>query len=358
MEKFPHLNFIQKLFGKPRYFGNGGESPITKLNKLDRDWHGETLQKSTLKIRSDWKYSYEQRLSQRLAKIDETITPVFLQINPDIINAAFDLNSFGIEIISEEENGFIIGASFDNLRSLEEKIKGFITSDHGTGKIAELWKIMDGNREVWKPEHILSEYLYSKWNEISDDEQYRIEVSIAFAKPMVKEPDPIMQGGIKRSEKYRKKLLERDDLLMERQNHFEEFISHYGNLESSYVELEDSFCCEVIISGKGLKDLVVNYQYVFEVSEIDHVTCAIGTDGGYSESTFNILPPNTNSTEVGVIDSGIMEKNKYIAPAVKTNNSKSYIEGEDSTADHVKGGGHGTKVAGAILYPKGISGSV
>lgn len=59
--------------------------------------------------------------------------------------------------------------------------------------------------------------------------------------------------------------------------------------------------------------------------------------------------------EIGVIDSGIMEGNKYIAPAIISENSKSYIEGDDSTADHVKGGGHGTKVASAILYPIGLS---
>ena len=40
------------------------------------------------------------------------LAPVFLQINPDIINAQFDLETFGIEIISEEADGFIIGASF------------------------------------------------------------------------------------------------------------------------------------------------------------------------------------------------------------------------------------------------------
>ncbi len=63
------------------------------------------------------------------------------------------------------------------------------------------------------------------------------------------------------------------------------------------------------------------------------------------------MPPDDNSIEVGVIDSGIMEDHKFIAPAIKKENSKSYIN-DSSTADYVQGGGHGTKVAGAILYPK------
>lgn len=50
-----------------------------------------------------------------------------------------------------------------------------------------------------------------------------------------------------------------------------------------------------------------------------------------------------------------MENHKYLAPAINNGNSKSYIAGNPSTADNVRGGGHGTKVAGAILYPNGIS---
>jgi hypothetical protein len=49
-----------------------------------------------------------------------------------------------------------------------------------------------------------------------------------------------------------------------------------------------------------------------------------------------------------------MENHKFITPAI-SEESKSYVEGDSSTADYVKGGGHGTKVAGAILYPKGIT---
>jgi hypothetical protein len=50
-----------------------------------------------------------------------------------------------------------------------------------------------------------------------------------------------------------------------------------------------------------------------------------------------------------------MEGHKYIYPAIIVGNSKSYINGDSSTADYVKNEGHGTRVAGAILYPYGIS---
>ncbi len=354
MEQFPHLKFVQKISGKPRYHGGGAENPITKDNKDNRQRHSNFLRQKTGKLKSDWLNSFKTRQSEGLAAIDENTTPIFLQINPDLINAEFDLESFGIEIISEEDDGFIIGASFDNLKSLEEKINGFISQEHGTGGIADFWEIIDGDREIWKPEHILSEYLFSNWSKIQDKDNYLVEVSVAFAKPIGQEPDTTKQGGEARLKKYREDLIKRDVILTERQTHFEEFIKHYGEIKSSLVELEDSFSCQVLITGKGLKDLVLNYQYVFEVSEIDEVKGIEGLTSEVPEAEIELLAPDIDSTIVGVIDSGIMENHKYIAPALKEE-SKSYVEGDTSTADYVKGGGHGTKVAGAILYPKGIT---
>jgi hypothetical protein len=356
MEQFPHLQFQQKITGSPRFSGGGEENQRTQNNKLHRQGHSDFLQKSTSNIKSDWEESINEREEHGLAILDETTAPVFLQINPDIISAEFDLESFGIEIISEELDGFIIGASYDNLHTLEEKIKGFINSEHGTARIADFWQIIDGNREDWKPKHILSENLYSRWNEIIDDELYRVEVSVAFAKPMGKEPDPEKTHGYqKRLQKYRDKQIARDNILSERQSHFEAFITHYGKILSSFVELEDSFACEVEICGKGLKDLVVNYQFVFEISEIDEISAIEGSESNLEDFELELLPPDDDSVEIGVIDSGIMENHKFIAPAIKSENSRSYTD-VFSTADHVRGGGHGTKVAGAILYPKGVTG--
>ncbi|MDP1694690.1 MAG: S8 family peptidase [Candidatus Woesearchaeota archaeon] len=354
MEKFPHLQFQQKITGSPRFHGGGGENPRTLQNKQDRQGHSVSLGNSTTKIKSDWEGSVKLRGEQGLAEIDGSTAPVFFQINPDIINTQFDLEAFGIEIISEEEDGYILGASFDNLKTLEEKISGFITSKHGTSKIADFWQIIDGDREEWKPRHILSENLYSRWAEIVDDEIYRVEVSVAFAKPIGEVPDPEKKGGEARLRRYREQQEIRDNLLLERQDHFEEFISYYGSILSSIVELEDSFSCEVEICGLGLKDLVVNYQFVFEVSEIDEISGINGAENYMGDIELEIIPPDANSIEVGVIDSGIMENHKYIEAAIKRGNSKSYMD-DSSTADHVAGGGHGTKVAGAILYPNGIS---
>src|SRR5690606_37569347 len=184
MERFPHLKFSEKLVGRARFNRPTG-AERSKHNKENRQGHSQDLLAKTSVLSSEWiDYIYERELSD-FAPLDENIQPVFLQINEALLNdVKFDLQNFGIEIISEEENGFIIGASLDNLRSLEDKIRGFIDAERGSGKIADLWEIIDGNREEWKPQRILSPELFSKWSSIDENEVYGVEVSIAFDKPI------------------------------------------------------------------------------------------------------------------------------------------------------------------------------
>lgn len=356
MTQFPHIEFIQKIQGKPRYRPFPTTESITEENKLHRQSHSEKLKRWTDDNKSEWINCFKERESLGLAEINEEIIPIFLKINPHKISSDFELEKkLGIELISEKNDGYIIGASLDNFVTLEEKIQGFTVEERKTGIVAELWEIINGNREEWKPIHILSEKLFSNWQDIDDNENYKLEVSVAFNKPIGKEPNPEKRGGVKRLEKYRTKLLERDILLDERQEHFEEFIQHYGEITSSIVDLNDSFGCEVEISGKGFKDLVLNYQFVFEVNEIEDISVVSGQNIDAADNTIEIIPPDDDAIEVGVIDSGIMEGNRYISDAIKNENSCSYVNGETSTADYVENGGHGTKVAGAILYPNGIS---
>ena len=81
---------------------------VKQYDGNNRQEHSDNLQKSTANTKSDWEGSVKQRAELGLANIEESTAPIFLQINPDIINAQFDIESFGIEIISEEADGFII----------------------------------------------------------------------------------------------------------------------------------------------------------------------------------------------------------------------------------------------------------
>lgn len=352
MEQFPHLNFFHVIEGKARGFGGGNGNERSDRNRANRRYHADFLSQSVSVNREKWLEDFSQR--EGLAHLNPEIQPVLLEINPDKLkDAGFDLLDFNVEIVSEGDDGFIVTASLDNLYALEEKIHGFVENQHGAGKIAEFWNIVEGDRSNWKPQHILSLHLLEAWPNIQDDQQYRLEVGVAFDRPKPKEPDVTKKGGPKRHQRYERSLEERDQLLLERQDHFEEFINHYGRITSSFIELEDSFSCEVEISGLGLKDLVINYPFVFEVNEKDEIEIYTGDLGSTSEIEFEVRPPERDSPIVGVIDSGIQENHRLLENAVY--GSASHIPTDPSTADYVRPNGHGTRVAGAILYPDGIS---
>lgn len=215
MEAFPHLKFLQKLEGKPRYRGGLNKNLISDNNRSDRQGHAGRLSKSATNARDRWVEDFTDREERGFAPLDPTVQPVLIQINPDLLNdPALDLLSFNIEIISEEFDGFIVAASLDNLRELEAKINGFINSDHGTGKIADFWQIVDQDRAAWKPQHILSDSLYSIWPNIQDDDVLKIEVGIAFDRPLRAAPDQTKKGGETRFKKYIQELEERDNLML------------------------------------------------------------------------------------------------------------------------------------------------
>lgn len=57
-----------------------------------------------------------------------------------MISYDFDLKQFGIEIISEEDDGYIIGASLDGFAFPDEKINKFFNGEHGGGKLQNFGK--------------------------------------------------------------------------------------------------------------------------------------------------------------------------------------------------------------------------
>jgi hypothetical protein len=256
MPQFPHLQFIQQVTGEPRINGRGSLSPQSIENQADRPAHVQRLTAHVNQVKTAWVATLREREDEGLPELEQNVIPVFLRVDPKTVRNDFNLHHFEIEVISEEEDGYILGAAYDDLQSLEEKIAGFAGIEHGTGKVAALWSITQGDRTQWKPQRVLSEELLARWPAVEDDTYYSLEVSIAFDYPIKAAPDPSKRGGEKRLAKYHALLEERDDLRMNREHHFEQFIGNYGTLESGLVDNNDSFSCEVNITGKGLKDLL------------------------------------------------------------------------------------------------------
>lgn len=395
MSEFPHLTLKQKLQGSYQFKGVPIDKVVqdqTLANLKDRNAHGNQLSVSSSSVKEEHERYLEERGEAGLPDIySKEIFPVLLQIDP----ADFDVESlkgFGIEIISEEDDGFIIGSNSDNFRALNEKIAVFIAQETiSKNQAAKLWQIVGG--EKWRVEHILSDSLGAKYTAgISDQETLTLDISVAcyvrfderpfqvaeeedehyenYVKEWkLKNPEPTDKKMRKQTreepdEKYAKRIVAweektrlnyelRDELMMQRQDQLYDFIesAYGGEILSSFVELADSFGFRASMSGQAFKDFLRAYPYVFEISESEVVEMEKGHDEEDIQfDQIEISAPSPDSPVVCIIDSGIQEKHILLEPAILDDLSINYVEGEETTSDMVAKGGHGTKVAGAVLY--------
>jgi len=364
MPEFPHLPLRGALQGDFKFKPTPPRetNPKTLENQRNRRQHGNNLSVKADSLTNFYQDIMAWREENGLPELPtKGIIPVYLQIDPDKYDIEF-LKGFGIEIIAEEEGGYIIGASEDGFKSLRDKIKKFVENDKAKNT-AELWDIIDGNG--WRAEQIFSEDLYKKWqeNNIADNELFTVDVSVAcYLKksnwPAKREGetdehyDARIQRWHERSAQYD---IERDELEWTRQNEIQQFIELYGGaILDGFVSYVDSFGFRAEMKGQALKDLVLNYPYVFEVTEYVDVENIKGEEGE-NELELNLVEPEPDSPAVCVIDSGIQENHKLLSKAILNLVSTSYVPGEELVmSDHVPNGGHGTKVAGAVLFGNSI----
>ena len=394
MADFPHLKLINKVTGTPKS-GKAikGKNARTQEHLNNRAQHANNLRNTSGLIANAWFAGLEARKQKGLPDLSnpETI-PLYLQIDPDLFDAEF-LRGFGIEIISEEEEGYIIGASTDAFKSLREKIDQFANNNKAINT-SNLWQIVDGT--IWRRDIILSKELSDRWDQISDNDTFLLEIGVScyvkLSDEPIKEEAETQKNFDKRlkkwndkpaAEKAKSKIpvkreveteehfakrhstwvekrqaheLEVDALIDERTGLLKDFTKAYNGelIMDEFITFPDSFCCRVKINGIGLKDLVNRFQYLFEVAEADEINVSSGNDNNNEVVEATIIEPDGDSPQICVIDSGILEGHKLLSAAIVTAKSKSYVPGDNSVIDAVGGGGHGTGVAGATLYSANI----
>jgi hypothetical protein len=344
-----------------------------ELLTTGRSRHASSLYESAQAIVSHWNKVARERQQDNLPEIPEALS-LFLQIDPHHLPIE-KLRLFGIEVISELEDGFIVGASSDiHLVTLQEKIAQFARGRQHN--VAGLWSIMGG--QSWKIERILSDSLREEWGNIRDDEVFVVDVGIACLGTFELPEHPknrIRQYETKEAyekavQNFERKCLELYDYWDENANvrydQLMKIVRAYGGEDLSgmvnepfdyRVSLPDSFTVRIKINGKGLRDIVYNFPYVFDVTEAEQLVQpeeAREPDAPFEEKTVTVLPPTEASPAVCIIDSGIQERHKLLRPAVDGAASHSWVGTATETADGVPSGGHGTRVAGAVLYPREI----
>lgn len=364
MAEYPHLKLPYKVEGVHKAHGGGGGAlQQTIENRKNRQNHGVKLQGAITNLKNTWEEVKKHKGQGESSLPNETDIPIFLKIDT---NAFRDLESFrnwGIEIISEEQDGFIIGVSKDDFKLFEENLIQFI-DEKGKYKntAAKIWEIATDNN--WRINQLLNGDLKEVWGNIEDKKEYTVEIGVSCYVPNIKSyPE---KHDFDSEEKYLQKLdeykayensliIERDEKQILREKEVQKYTSDYkGIVHEEWDNEIDAVYFKLTINGKGLRDLVFTYQYLFKISfpaiySVESLPVDLAFD-----TNANILAPHENSPVVCIIDSGIQEKHRLLSPAINNDESKSYVDGNMDTGDFVKISGHGTKVAGAVLYPREI----
>lgn len=372
---FQHLPLVLSFKGKALLKGGGKESLQTKANKNNRQAHSNNLRTTTQSLSMNWQHIQAQRQAQNLPAITHGI-PILLQVDPnldlDVLRA-----KFAFEIVAEQEDGYVIVASEDiNLTAFLQMVTDFATQVHGSATVAQIHKLFDDPNQNDRLGRILSERLLALWPDINDEEVYIVDVGVTCVGTQEIPPFPTRgkrDSDIDWAIKEREWSLARvrayevwDETKLVREDEVGQFIHDYNGEILSNIDgkasdfaLPDSFTIRLQIIGKGLRDFILNYPYIFEVVEPEDIKLPQQTPhiGINPQQVATPTEPDANAPAVCVIDSGIQEGHFLLQPAIDQITSHCFLPGVNPTnvGDFVSPSGHGTRVAGAILYGENVA---
>ncbi len=371
-KKFQHLPLPFVEQGAANIHGGGSSSSQTKANRQNRGQHSQTIAGQIKGATQSWIERLETR-PEGLPDIPPGIAFV-LEIDPKL-----DIEKlreyFEFEIVAEEGDGFVIVASEDiDLTEFLRLADGFATELSRSATIASIYKLDDDEDQTARLKRILSDGLFSIWATVDHQATFIVDVGIVCV-GNVEIPDKKKKGKRDTDQTWALKQLEWneqrlnayqvwDDLKIKRESEVLRIVGdHSGEIVSvidgdtyGIARLPDSFTMRVEVAGSGLRDLILNYPFIFEVCEPDDIELPQHqlklSDEDYPCADLD--PPDHNDPTVCVIDSGLQEAHLLLAPAVDSITSHSYLPGNPSVADEMTGGGHGTRVAGSILFGEEI----
>ncbi len=368
---FPHLTFERVREGRPDFPKTPRSSERQKEILKDKPGHAAQLDASMEKLRSRWHTVRKSRAEDGLPDLPAG-QPMVVVVDEGA-NLEFLRSSFDFEIVAESDDGYVLVLSEDaDLVKFGDTLKKFLENKYGGGSAARLYELCEAPES--RLERILSPGIYENWNQIKDTQTVVVDVSISCTGTQGI-PDFPPQADDETDEHYetrRQSYLERhheilvawDDLQLERETGFTKFVGDYGgevldvfqDSDHGVFSLPDCFTVRVRISGMCLKDLAENHPQLFEITEVEGVESPLAEASEGGDAGPELTPPNADAPAVCVIDSGMQEDHVYLQPAILASEARCFIPGESETdtADYVSPNGHGTRVAGALLYPDAL----
>ena len=339
------------------------------LNKQDRPRHAETISTSISNASAYWQEQRAHRKACHAPSLPKDV-PFLVKVEPGK-NLDYLKTAFNFEIVSENDDGFVIVCSEDvDLNLLEKKAKEFSKGSYGSGAVGKIYKLFSSEHTELRLRNVLTKPLLEEWGNIEDEKSYQVEISIECLGP-INIPNKPKKGPRESEAAYTARLTKwkgnlsiakqkQEELQIDREEELCGFIAGYGGeIKELYQdalcfsELPDSFTCIAVLPGIALKDFALNYPYVFEIGFPETLQeVELGDTNHNADDLLGLLPPNVDAPRICVIDSGIQENHILLNEAIDSSLSFCFIPGESSTdtADYVSAGGHGTRVAGAVLY--------
>ena len=369
---FQHLPIPSLRQGPARAGRWPGSDDQTKKNRENFADHAKTLKGQV----AGTVESIRKRLAERPEDAPELPAgvPLTIQVDPK----SFDLDKlrkhFDFELVLEDEDGFVIVATEDvSLGKLQKMVDAYSSDTYGSATVASIYSIDDDEGQVERLRRILAPRLFAIWPTLSTIQELIVDVSIECLGTIQIDDRPKRgnlddkawaakeaQWYVAKSEAYQ----QWDDLKEQREHQIRRFIlEHDGEILQivdgeafDAARLPDSFSVRVSIGGEGLRDLVLNYGYVFEVVEPEEIQLLQNgeIDDADGDDDTNIVAPPENAPAVCIIDSGIQEAHRLLYSAIDSQTSHSYLPNDPSVMDGVSNGGHGTRVAGVALFGESV----
>jgi hypothetical protein len=370
--EFEYLPLLLRYKGKAILPGGGKTSPQTLANqRVRRQEHADSLLRSANALAENWTARQRDRAAEDLPVIAAGV-PILLEIDSgldlDVLREKFDF-----EIVSEEDDGYVIVASERiDVPAFMRMVNEFAGEAYGSANVAKIHRFSDDPTSPDRLGRILSEGLFQLWPQIDERQNYVVDVGIACSgtheipvPPKARKREDDASWARRQAEwaEARVNAYNAWDAIKEtRENEITRIVHQYGGEILHLIDggaydsavLPDSFSVRLRVSGRALKDFVLTYPFVFEVVEPE----IIGTSPGPKEPTpagprrAEPIPPEVDAPAVCIIDSGIQEAHALIRGAIDTPRSHCFLVDRLGTevADLVAPGGHGTRVAGAVLY--------
>lgn len=373
---FEYLPLIRRFQGQAKLKGGGKASPQTIANRNARQAHSAALDAAAQTFSASWQERRAQRqgVGQALPAIPPGV-PILLKVDPGLdLDALRD--KFTFEIVAEQEEGYVIVASEDiQIAPFRAMLQGFAVQVHGSATIAQVHRLFPDDTD--RLARILSDHLLTVWHNIDDNQLYIVDIGIACAgtqeiptRPKRGKRATDAAWAAKEFEWSQDRANAYDEweaIKIEREAAIQQFAIYYDadilhlvdGVDFDAGVLPDSFTVRLKISGKGLKDFVLNYPYIFEVVEPEDIALPqnLGQPGAQLQLAVAPIAPDADAPAVCIIDSGIQEGHLLLLPAIDQATSHCFLPGKTATdvGDYVAGGGHGTRVAGAVLYGEAVA---